>query len=191
MIDFGALPPEVNSTRMHCGLGSETLVTSATAWTALAAQLGSAGAAFQEVTMALAGGPWTGPSAVTMAAAAAPYVAWVMAEAALCGERGMAATNAAMAFETARLGHIHPTIVASKKAGLAAVRWLATDLESTPQPSQPTKPSTPSSGRRTKPRCTTLLGLHPGHPAGSIINDLPAMKIDLTLLGQLRKKKCD
>lgn len=121
MVDFGALPPEVNSARMHFGLGSETLVASAAAWTALAAELGSAGQAFQAVTMTLAGGPWTGPSAVTMAAAAAPYVAWVMAEAALCGERGVAATNAAMAFETARAGHIHPTIVASNRAELAAL----------------------------------------------------------------------
>lgn len=120
MIEFGALPPEVNSARMHFGLGSETLVASAAAWTALAAELGSAGEAFQAVTMALATGPWTGPSAVTMAAAAAPYVTWVMAEAALCAQRGLAATNAAMAFETARAGHIHPTIIASNRAELSA-----------------------------------------------------------------------
>lgn len=120
MIEFGALPPEVNSARMHFGLGTETLVASAAVWTALAAELGSAGEAFQAVTMALATGPWTGPSAVTMAAAAAPYVTWVMAEAALCGQRGMAATEAAMAFETARAGHIHPTIIASNRAELAA-----------------------------------------------------------------------
>lgn len=120
MVEFGALPPEVNSARMHFGLGSETLVASAAAWTALAAELGSAGQAFQAVTMALATGPWTGPSAVTMAAAAAPYVTWVMSEAALCGQRGLAATNAAMAFETARAGHIHPTIIASNRSELAA-----------------------------------------------------------------------
>jgi PPE-repeat protein len=47
-------------------------------------------------------------------------VTWVMAEAALCGQRGVAATNAAMAFETARTGHPHPTIIAANRAQLAA-----------------------------------------------------------------------
>jgi PPE-repeat protein len=118
MIDFGALPPEINSARMHFGLGSATLESSAAAWQMLAAELGSSAAAFNAVTMALAAGPWTGPSSMTMVAASAPYVLWVMACAVQCEQAGIAATQAALAYEAARMGHIHPTIIAENRTEL-------------------------------------------------------------------------
>ena len=37
MLDFGALPPEINSVRMYSGPGSTPLVAAASAWNALAA----------------------------------------------------------------------------------------------------------------------------------------------------------
>ncbi|HZC52410.1 MAG TPA: PPE domain-containing protein, partial [Mycobacterium sp.] len=40
-MDFGALPPEVNSARMYAGAGSTSLTTAASAWNALAAELQS------------------------------------------------------------------------------------------------------------------------------------------------------
>jgi PPE-repeat protein len=121
MIDFGALPPEINSTRMHFGLGSETLAASAAAYQALAAEIGSSAVAFEDVTMLLAGESWTGPTSVMMVAAAAPYVAWLMACAAQCEKAGIAATNAALAFEAARALHIHPTIIAENRSELMAL----------------------------------------------------------------------
>ncbi|MFZ1178683.1 MAG: PPE domain-containing protein, partial [Mycobacterium sp.] len=39
MLDFGALPPEINSARMYLGPGSGPILAAASAWTALAAQL--------------------------------------------------------------------------------------------------------------------------------------------------------
>jgi PPE-repeat protein len=44
-VDYGVLPPEINSGRMWGGPGSASLAASAAAWQALAADLGSAGAA--------------------------------------------------------------------------------------------------------------------------------------------------
>src|SRR6185503_5405774 len=76
--DYGGLPPEINSGRIWAGPGSAALVESAAAWQALAAELGSAGAAMKAVLEAL-GTSWLGPSSMTMAAAAAPYVAWMLA----------------------------------------------------------------------------------------------------------------
>lgn len=38
-MDFGALPPEVNSGRMYCGPGSAPMVAAASAWNGLAAEL--------------------------------------------------------------------------------------------------------------------------------------------------------
>lgn len=39
MLDFGALPPEINSGRMYAGPGSGPLLAAAAAWDALAAEL--------------------------------------------------------------------------------------------------------------------------------------------------------
>ena len=41
-MDFGALPPEINSARMYAGPGSESMLAAATAWNGLAAELHSA-----------------------------------------------------------------------------------------------------------------------------------------------------
>ena len=44
MIDFGALPPEINSGRMYTGPGSGPMVAAAEAWDGLAAEMHSAAA---------------------------------------------------------------------------------------------------------------------------------------------------
>ncbi|WP_459797573.1 PPE domain-containing protein, partial [Mycobacterium riyadhense] len=80
------LPPEINSGRMYAGLGSASLMESAAAWQALAAQLGSAGAAFGAVIEALTSTAWAGPSSMSMALSAAPYVVWMIETAAQCQE---------------------------------------------------------------------------------------------------------
>ncbi len=36
MLDYGALPPEINSTRMYAGPGSAPLIAAAAAWDVLA-----------------------------------------------------------------------------------------------------------------------------------------------------------
>lgn len=46
MLDFGALPPEINSGRMYAGPGSGPLLAAAAAWDALAAELYSAAASY-------------------------------------------------------------------------------------------------------------------------------------------------
>lgn len=45
-MDFGALPPEVNSGRMYVGAGSGPLLAAAAAWDALGAELYSYAAAY-------------------------------------------------------------------------------------------------------------------------------------------------
>jgi PPE-repeat protein len=71
-VDFGALPPEINSGLMYAGAGSGSLVGAAAAWEGLASELGSAASSYRAVVSDLTGGPWVGPSSVAMAAAAAP-----------------------------------------------------------------------------------------------------------------------
>lgn len=108
MIDIAGLPPEINSGRMYTGPGSEPLMQAAAAWHALAAELGSVGMAYQAVIESLLGAGWQGPTALTMAASAAPYVAWLLATAAQQEASAAAAQQAAAVFEAARAGVVPP-----------------------------------------------------------------------------------
>src|SRR5258708_12780672 len=78
-MDFGALPPEINSGRMYVGPGPGPMLAASAGWDALAAELLSTAAAYASTIDALTVGPWTGPSSIAMAAPAAPYVAWINA----------------------------------------------------------------------------------------------------------------
>ncbi len=72
MIDFGALPPEINSARMYTGPGSSSLQTAASAWNGLAAELQSAAQGYETVITQLASDGWNGPASTAMASAWAP-----------------------------------------------------------------------------------------------------------------------
>ena len=59
-MDFGALPPEINSARMYAGPGSESMVAAAAGWKGLAAQLNSAASSYTSVISGLTDGSWVG-----------------------------------------------------------------------------------------------------------------------------------
>ena len=80
-LDFGALPPEVNSARMYAGAGSGPLLVAASAWKSLAAELLATALSCNAVLAALAQQEWHGPASAAMAAAAAPFIAWITATA--------------------------------------------------------------------------------------------------------------
>ncbi|WP_156670222.1 MULTISPECIES: PPE domain-containing protein, partial [unclassified Mycobacterium] len=69
-MDFGSLPPEVNSGLMYTGPGSGPLLAAAAAWDAVAAELESATAGYSSELAGLTG-LWFGPSSMAMNAAAA------------------------------------------------------------------------------------------------------------------------
>ncbi len=98
-MDFGVLPPEINSGRMYAGPGSGPMLAAAAAWDGLATELQSTAADYGSVISVLTG-VWSGQSSGTMAAAAAPYVAWMSATAALAREAAAQASAAAAAYET-------------------------------------------------------------------------------------------
>lgn len=76
-MDFGALPPEINSTRIYAGPGSGPLLAAAAAWDGLAEDLYSSAASYGAVISALTSDVWSGPSSASMAAAGATYRAWM------------------------------------------------------------------------------------------------------------------
>jgi PPE-repeat protein len=119
MLDFGALPPEINSARMYAGPGPGSMLTAAAAWQSLADELNSAAASYGSVVSTLTSGPWTGPSAVSMAAAVAPYVTWLGATGEQADQTAAQATAAAGAYETAFAATVPPPMVAANRSLLA------------------------------------------------------------------------
>lgn len=62
-MDFGLLPPEVNSSRMYSGPGPESMLAAAAAWDGVAAELTSAAVSYGSVVSTLIVEPWMGPAA--------------------------------------------------------------------------------------------------------------------------------
>jgi PPE-repeat protein len=126
MLDFGALPPEINSGRMYTGAGSGPMLAAAAAWDSLAADLQSTAASYGSTIQSLSIGPWTGPSSMAMAAAATPYVAWVNATGVQAELAASQAKIAAGAYETAFAAMVPPPVIATNRALLAAL--VATNI---------------------------------------------------------------
>lgn len=121
MIDFGALPPEVNSTRMYAGPGPFSLMAAAVAWDALAAELHAAASCYRSVIAGLTTGRWLGPSSLTMASAYAPYMAWMAGAGARAAETAGQARLAVEVFEAAFAMTVPPPAVAANRAQLATL----------------------------------------------------------------------
>ncbi|WP_205878497.1 PPE family protein, SVP subgroup [Mycobacterium camsae] len=115
-MDFALLPPEINSTLMYAGPGSGSMVAAAVAWDDLSAELYSTASAYQSVITALTAGPWIGPAAAAMAAAASPYIAWLRVTALQAEHTADQAKAAAVAYETAFAETVPPPVVLANRS---------------------------------------------------------------------------
>lgn len=120
-LDYGSLPPEINSARIYAGPGSGPILAAASAWSSLAAELSSAASSYSTVIAELTDGSWSGQAANSMAAAAAPYVEWMKTAAAQAEQTAGQAQAAAAAYESAFAMTIPPVAVAANRAQLAAL----------------------------------------------------------------------
>jgi len=120
-MDFGALPPEINSGRMYTGPGAGTMMAAATAWNTLAAELSSMAAGYESVITELTGEQWLGPASASMAAAVQPYVAWMTVTAEHARHAATQATASAAAFEAGFAATVPPQVIAANRAQLAAL----------------------------------------------------------------------
>jgi PPE-repeat protein len=120
-LDFATLPPEINSGRMYTGAGSGPLLAAASAWSGLAAELRTTAMCYDSILLALTSEGWRGPSSAAMAAAAAPYVAWVNTTAAQAEQTAAQTTAAVAAYETAYAATVPPPVIAENRAGLMAL----------------------------------------------------------------------
>lgn len=126
IVDFGSLPPEINSGKLYSGPGSASMLSAAAAWNELAAELRSLADSYGSVISHLASQSWCGPTSAAMAAAAAPYVAWMNATAAQAEQTADQAVAAASAYETAFAMTVPPPVVAANRAQLASL--IATNV---------------------------------------------------------------
>lgn len=120
-LDFGALPPEVNSARIYSGPGSAPLVEAARAWQRLANELNATADSYSTVTSGLAGQEWQGASALSMAAAVAPYVAWMQGTAAQAEQAAAQALAAAGAYESAFAMTVPPTAISANRSTMISL----------------------------------------------------------------------
>ena len=96
------------------------MLTAAVAWDDLAADLYLTAASYGTVISDLTS-VWLGPSSASMAAAAATYVSWMTATAALAEETGAQAKAAVAAYEAAFAMTVPPPVIAANRALLLAL----------------------------------------------------------------------
>ncbi|UQX09473.1 PPE family protein [Candidatus Mycobacterium methanotrophicum] len=125
-LDFGVLPPEVNSGLMYAGPGPQPLTAAATAWADLAGELDSAADVCAGALSGLASDDWQGPAAASMAAAATPYTSWLQTTAGHAARAAGQAAAAVNAYENAFAATVPPAAVAANRAQLASL--TATNL---------------------------------------------------------------
>jgi PPE-repeat protein len=121
VLDFAAIPPEINSALMYTGAGSGPLMAAAAGWSNLAAELSTTATSWESIIGTLTGGQWLGAGSAAAAASAQPIVSWLTTSAAAAEQAATLATSSAAAYETAFTGTIPPPAIAANRAQLAAL----------------------------------------------------------------------
>ncbi len=126
MLDYGMFPPEINSARMYAGPGVGSMLAAAAGWEGLASDLRSQATNYTSVVSGLTTEGWRGPASMSMAAAAAPYAAWMDSTAAQAEQTAAQAKAAASAYESAFSMTVPPPIVTANRTQLATL--VATNI---------------------------------------------------------------
>src|SRR5262245_138507 len=120
-MDFGFLPPEINSGRMYSGPGSGSLLVAAGSWDSLAAELDITAETYQSILSDLTSLHWQGPASAAMTATATPYIGWLRITAEQTRLTAMQARVAAAAYELAHAMTVPPPAVAANRIQLATL----------------------------------------------------------------------
>src|SRR5271163_375705 len=121
VLDFAALPPEINSGLMYTGAGSGSLMAAATAYGNLAAELSTTATSWESIVSTLTTEQWTGVGSAAAAAAAKPYVTWLSSTAAALEHASAQASSSAAAYEAAFTATVPPPVVAANRTLLSAL----------------------------------------------------------------------
>ena len=121
MMDFAALPPEVNSARIYAGAGAGPLMMAASAWDQLASGVTSAANSYRAVISELTDGTWQGPASASMVTAVEPYMVWMNTIAVQAEQTAGQVRAAAAAFEQAFMATVPPQVIAANRALLSTL----------------------------------------------------------------------
>ncbi len=121
MLDFGLLPPEINSGRMYSGPGPGPLLAASEAWDSLAAELGFAASGYGSALAELTSNSWVGPASAAMTSAVTPYIDWLTSTGAQAEQTANSARAAVAAYEAAFAMTVPPPVIAANRALLAAL----------------------------------------------------------------------
>lgn len=124
-MDFGTLPPEVNSALMYSGAGSAPLWAASRAWEALGANMYTTANSYSTVLADLTA-EWRGPAAAAMAKAFEPHLAWLNQAAAQAEQIAAQAGSAAAAHDAAFAATVPPAVVEANRETLMSL--LATNV---------------------------------------------------------------
>lgn len=131
-MDFGGLPPEINSARMYAGAGSGPMLAAASAWDGLASELRSTAMSYGSAVSQLADDGWQGPSSAAMEDAVTPYVTWLNTAAAQAEQTATQARAAANAYQAAYTSVVPPEVIAANRVQLASLMATNTFGQNTP-----------------------------------------------------------
>jgi PPE-repeat protein len=121
VLDFAALPPEINSGRMYSGPGPGPLLAASEAWDTLAAELGFAATGYGSALAELTSNAWVGPTSMAMISAATPYINWLASTGTQAEQTANQARAAVAAYEAAFAMTVPPPAIAANRALLAAL----------------------------------------------------------------------
>ncbi|OBH54520.1 hypothetical protein A5686_07995 [Mycobacterium sp. E2479] len=108
--DFGTLPPESNSGRMHSGPGAGSMMDAAKAWGALSAQLSDMALSYRAAISTL-DSEQRGAPATAIFRAVADHLAWLDATAARARQTAAQAKEAASAYGLTRAAVVAPHLI--------------------------------------------------------------------------------
>lgn len=126
VMDFGTLPPESNSGRMHSGPGAGSMMDAAKAWGLLGTQLSDIAATCRAAVSSLDSGQGSA-SATAINQAFAGYVAWLDATAAQARQTASQAKEAASAYGLTLAAVVAPHVINAnrlQRISLAATNCL-------------------------------------------------------------------
>ncbi len=106
---------------MYFGPGAGPMMAAAAAWNALAAELFIAANGYGSVVSELISAGWSGPASLSMATAAAPYVAWLHSTGAQAEQTAAQAMEVAAAYELAFAMTVPPPVIAANRSLLMAL----------------------------------------------------------------------
>ena len=105
---------------MYIGPGAGPMTAAALAWDAVATELFTAAVGYGSVLTELTDA-WRGPTSLSMASAATPFVVWLHATATVAEQTAIAAKAAAAAYELAFAMTVPPPVIAANRSLLLAL----------------------------------------------------------------------